>query len=272
MATATPALPRLQPSRRPDGDVRLFHDVTDALGRAGANPRRPAVARSRKYHSFTRVLSILVVAFTSSAVTLSLTIAVGNRPRVLVKRAAAASEEPDAAGLVKVDGGSAGGAGHLLVATVPLPATEAEAHDTVTRRLLREGAAMMRDSARAATRAASLCLGRPVRVTVDPHDVLGPSGGLMLALSIIDQSTPGDLTDGVRVAGSGVILPNGRVLPVLSVARKVNIAEHAGAEVFLVPAGQASEARKAAHAIRVVPVRSLSDAMRAFGASCVPQT
>ena len=87
----------------------------------------------------------------------------------------------------------------------------------------------------------------------------------MLALAIIDQATRGDLTEGVRVAGTGAIRSDGTIRPVLQVAQKALIAERARVELFLVPASQARTAQLAARTMRVVGVRTLGDALAALG-------
>ena len=54
----------------------------------------------------------------------------------------------------------------------------------------------------------------PFDVSVDIADNIGgPSAGLMMSLAIYDTLTPGSLTDGVDVAGTGTITPAGKVGP-----------------------------------------------------------
>src|SRR5699024_9996108 len=45
-------------------------------------------------------------------------------------------------------------------------------------------------------------------------DVGGPSAGLMFSLSVVDQLSPGELSGGQFVAGTGTITPSGRVGPI----------------------------------------------------------
>jgi PDZ domain-containing protein len=66
-------------------------------------------------------------------------------------------------------------------------------------------------------------------------DIGGPSAGLVFALSIYDVLTPGSLTDGQVIAGTGTITADGRVGPIGGVRQKVAGAQDAGARVFLVP-------------------------------------
>lgn len=63
----------------------------------------------------------------------------------------------------------------------------------------------------------------------------GPSAGLVFALSIYDVLTPGSLTDGHVVAGTGTITADGRVGPIGGIQQKVAGAQDDGARLFLVP-------------------------------------
>jgi len=109
----------------------------------------------------------------------------------------------------------------------------------------------------------------PVPVTFLPGDIGGPSGGLMLALQIVDDHHPADLTGGRVVAGSGTIGPGGRVGPVGGVGKKIHSAVQAGAGVFLVSEEDYAEALTAAadqglNDLEVVPVISLREACQAL--------
>ncbi len=108
----------------------------------------------------------------------------------------------------------------------------------------------------------------PVPVSFSPGDIGGPSGGLMLALQIVDDFTPGDLTGGHVVAGSGTIGPGGEVGPVGGIGLKLRGAVSAGATVFLVPERDYEDARSAAKALRpsidLVRVSSLAGACEAL--------
>jgi PDZ domain-containing protein len=75
----------------------------------------------------------------------------------------------------------------------------------------------------------------PFRIEIASGEVGGPSGGLMFSLGLYDALTPGDLTDGRTIAGTGTITPAGEVGGIGGIADKVIGAERAGATVFLVP-------------------------------------
>ena len=98
-------------------------------------------------------------------------------------------------------------------------------------------------------------------VEIDTGNVGGPSAGLMFALTIYDRLTPDDLTHGLEIAGTGGIQCDGTVIPIGGVPQKVAAAEETGAEVFLAPAQNADEARRAADTIEVVSVASFDDAV-----------
>jgi PDZ domain-containing protein len=103
----------------------------------------------------------------------------------------------------------------------------------------------------------------PFPVTISVSDIGGPSAGLMWALGLYDLLTPGDLTGGRTVAGTGEMFPDGTVGPIGGVENKVAAAKGAGAEVFLVPAGENyRDSRAVAGDLTLVPVHTFADALR----------
>jgi PDZ domain-containing protein len=77
----------------------------------------------------------------------------------------------------------------------------------------------------------------PFRVNVNIADNIGgPSAGLMMSLAIFDTLTPGSITDGADIAGTGTITPSGKVGPIGGIQQKIAAARDAGAELFFVPA------------------------------------
>jgi len=102
----------------------------------------------------------------------------------------------------------------------------------------------------------------PFTVKIGLKDVGGPSAGLMFALGIVDLLTPGDLTAGASVAGTGTIDPAGAVGPIGGIQQKLRGARDSGATVFLVPAANCDEARGAPpKGLRLVKVDTLSGAL-----------
>ena len=113
----------------------------------------------------------------------------------------------------------------------------------------------------------------PFRISIDPGDVSGPSGGLAFTLTIIDDLTPGDLTGGAKVAVTGEIDSTGRVGEVGGVAQKAVAARDAGATVMLVPAPEVREARTRAGSMKVIGVSTLDEALAALarnGGQAIP--
>jgi PDZ domain-containing protein len=107
----------------------------------------------------------------------------------------------------------------------------------------------------------------PFDVSIELGDRIGgPSAGLMFALAIVDKLSPGALTGGLHVAGTGEIDAEGRVGAIGGIQQKVAGAAEAGASVFLVPARNCREATSAESAdqLRLVRVRRLSQAVDAL--------
>lgn len=109
----------------------------------------------------------------------------------------------------------------------------------------------------------------PVDVTIDAGAVGGPSAGLSFALVIVDLLTPDDLTGGAVVGVTGSIDLNGSVGAIGGIQQKIIGAlnrEGPPATVFLVPAGNAEEARATAvdREVLVVPVATLEEALDAL--------
>ena len=73
-------------------------------------------------------------------------------------------------------------------------------------------------------------------VSYNLEDIGGPSAGLIFSLSVYDQLTPGALTGGHRIAGTGTISTEGAVGPIGGIRQKMVGAEESEAEFFLAPA------------------------------------
>ena len=66
----------------------------------------------------------------------------------------------------------------------------------------------------------------------------------MFALGIVDKLTPGDLTGGKFVAGTGTIDDKGKVGPIGGIELKTIGARDKGAQYFLTPAETAQRGRQ----------------------------
>jgi Lon-like protease len=116
----------------------------------------------------------------------------------------------------------------------------------------------------------------PFRVDIQVADVGGPSAGLMLTLGVLDLVGNQDLTEGRKVAGTGTIDPDGKVGPIGGIQLKMVAAKDIGAKLFLVPAGNCTEAKAAPQpGMRLAKVADLDDALTAlsdFRAGRTPPT
>ncbi|MBS44718.1 MAG: signaling protein [Nocardioides sp.] len=80
-----------------------------------------------------------------------------------------------------------------------------------------------------------------VSIAIDPR-IGGPSAGLVFSLAVYDTLTPGSLTGGHDVAGTGEIYPDGTVGPIGGIQQKIAGARQDGAELFLVPEANCADA------------------------------
>ncbi len=81
----------------------------------------------------------------------------------------------------------------------------------------------------------------PIDVTIQLDNVGGPSAGMMFALGIVDELTPGEMTGGNDIAGTGTIDAAGAVGPIGGIRQKLYGAVDAGADYFLAPASNCDE-------------------------------
>ena len=104
----------------------------------------------------------------------------------------------------------------------------------------------------------------PINVQIDAGNVGGPSAGLAFTLEVLAELGH-DPTHGYNVAATGEIELDGAVAPIGGVRQKIFGVRAAGAQVFLVPAGDnAAVARRYAGNVKVIPVTSFEQALRAL--------
>jgi PDZ domain-containing protein len=89
----------------------------------------------------------------------------------------------------------------------------------------------------------------------------GPSHGAMLTLALIDQLTPGGVTNGVRVAGTGTIEPDGSIGMVGGIPQKAYAVSRTDADMFFVPAEGLAEAQSGAPELNIVPVTTIDEVL-----------
>lgn len=93
----------------------------------------------------------------------------------------------------------------------------------------------------------------------------GPSAGTMFAIGIIDKLTPGALTQGKVIAGTGTIDPDGNVGDIGGIQQKLIGARDAGAVLFLAPQGNCDDVvGHIPDGLTVASVATLADAIEAI--------
>jgi PDZ domain-containing protein len=116
----------------------------------------------------------------------------------------------------------------------------------------------------------------PVDIRIDTSNISGPSAGLAMALAIVDDLSPGDLTGGKRIAVTGTIGPDGAVGEIGAIQQKAITAKAAHAQIFIVPACGDDHActddlrrlkQRVGNGIDVEPVKTLAQALRVLRAA-----
>lgn len=104
----------------------------------------------------------------------------------------------------------------------------------------------------------------PLRVSINAGKVGGPSAGVAFALEVMEELGR-DVVHGHRVAATGEIFADGSIGPIGGIKQKTFGARAAHVDAFLVPAGDnATEARKYADGLRIIPVDTFPQALRAL--------
>ena len=107
----------------------------------------------------------------------------------------------------------------------------------------------------------------PFKIDIEVGNVGGPSGGQILTLAIYDKLTPGALTGGKKIAGTGTVSPDGTIGPIGGIRQKLYGAVRAGAKWFLAPSDNCDEViGHVPDGIRVVKVSNIKDSLNAVKA------
>jgi PDZ domain-containing protein len=85
----------------------------------------------------------------------------------------------------------------------------------------------------------------PFDVQVLSGRIGGPSAGLMMGLAVLDMVDDDNLAGGRRIAGTGTLGIDGTVGTIDGIDLKVAAAAREGADIFLAPAAQVADARRA---------------------------
>ena len=105
----------------------------------------------------------------------------------------------------------------------------------------------------------------PAKVSIDTADIGGPSAGLAMTLTLVNELSGGSLTGHHVIAATGTMAPNGEVGPVGGVEEKAVAVARAGASYFIVPLGDGNlAAARAADqpGLKILAVTSLKEALR----------
>ena len=103
----------------------------------------------------------------------------------------------------------------------------------------------------------------PAKVSIDTANIGGPSAGLAMTLTLINELSGGSLTGHHAIAATGTIDVTGNVGDVGGVAEKTVAVQHAGATYFIVPQVEVATARAAAsRGLKVLGVTTLAQALR----------
>lgn len=105
----------------------------------------------------------------------------------------------------------------------------------------------------------------PFEVKLDLENIGGPSAGLVFALAITDMLTPGELTGGKRISGTGTIDAEGEVGPIGGLQQKIWGAAKAGSTIMLMPIGNCADVpQRLPEGMKLVPVATLDEAVTAL--------
>jgi PDZ domain-containing protein len=104
----------------------------------------------------------------------------------------------------------------------------------------------------------------PLQIRINAGSVGGPSAGVAFALDVMEELGR-DVVHGRKIAATGEIFADGSIGAIGGIKQKTIGARAAHVDAFLVPAGDnAREARKYADGLRIIPVDSFPQALRAL--------
>lgn len=111
----------------------------------------------------------------------------------------------------------------------------------------------------------------PFQIDIQVGNVGGPSGGQMLALAIYDQLTPGSLTGGQNIAGTGTVDSKGNIGPIGGIVQKMYGTSRAGIKWFFAPSANCDEVvghvPKGISVIKVSTIQESLDALKVISSS-----
>jgi Lon-like protease len=105
----------------------------------------------------------------------------------------------------------------------------------------------------------------PFKIRFNLRDVGGPSAGLAFALEVVELRGR-DVDHGLKIAATGEIGLDGSVTRIGGIKQKTIGARKAGVDAFLVPVDgdNARDAKRYAHGLKIVPVKTFQQALQAL--------
>ncbi len=104
----------------------------------------------------------------------------------------------------------------------------------------------------------------PAEVDISLSRIGGPSAGMVFALAIYDELTPGELLDGLAVSGTGTVTDAGAVGGIGGLTQKMWAASRAGSELFLMPLENCGDIpERIPPGLTIAPVATLEEAIAA---------
>ena len=99
----------------------------------------------------------------------------------------------------------------------------------------------------------------PLEIIIDLEGIKGSSAGLMIALEILNQLTENDLSNGLIIAGTGILDIDGNIKPVDGIRQKVISAKKNKADLFFIPKQNYQEAVRYTKNIKIIPVENFDE-------------
>lgn len=107
----------------------------------------------------------------------------------------------------------------------------------------------------------------PAEVDISLSEIGGPSAGMVFALSIVDQLTPGGMLNGQSVSGTGTVTDTGVVGPIGGLEQKMWAASRADSRLFLMPIGNCADVpSRIPPGLEVAPVATVKEALEVIEA------
>lgn len=105
-------------------------------------------------------------------------------------------------------------------------------------------------------------------INISGSVTVGPSGGLLRALSLYDELDEANLANGLKIAGTGTISPSGNVSAIGGIKQKIYTAISNDVDIFICPLSNYEEALEAYNksntSMKLIPVSTLSEAVEAL--------